>query len=226
MSVVPVTGPEKSLWCFPRLILFTFSLFATVSLLCQHPPFYPARTLSFIHSAALLVLNIRRKKKFELYFVSPSFYKPPSPPLPPPSLPLMLLLSPWLCLSVCLPLRPRSFPIIPTYCLLSFSSVTPSLFPSVLPLPVAPPSSHPPFFTHPLSLIPLCVPHMHRWTHAPKLPSLFKRIWSLELFDMALHCSYLIISSFVRQQQHSWFPEKRPHTHYGKLGVTRSQFSC
>lgn len=112
MSVVPVTGPEKSLWCFPRLILFTFSLFATVSLLCQHPPPLP-RLLSLLHplcsSLSLLVLPGRKKVLTPLCV---SFYKPPS---------LFSLLSPWLCLSVCLPLRPRSFPIIPTYCLLSLS---------------------------------------------------------------------------------------------------------
>lgn len=158
--------------------------------------------------------------------MSPSFYKPPFSILP---------LPPWLCLSVCLPLRPRSFPIIPTYCLLSFSSVAPFLpLPSVLPLPALPPSSSsssPGLYLSFLSLSLFLSVSLACTDGLSNCPPLLCRIWSLELFDMALHCSYLIIQLFFfffprpGGSRGTAGPRSGDPAHYSRFEVRRLEVS-
>lgn len=73
-----------------------------------------------------------------------------------------------------------------------------------------------PFFATPLSPIPLpllCPVHAQMDIRSNKCPPSSGWIWSLELFDTALHCSYLIIRAFWEacwRLHHSWLSERRP----------------
>lgn len=151
----------------------------------HHPPPLPrllSLSLSFILSTALSASLSPKKKVLTPLCVS--FYKPPSP---------FSLLSPWLCLSVCLPLRPRSFPIIPTYCLLSLSAA---------PFLCLPPSFH--SFA---SLPPFCADG-HTTTLLLLLENLIPgTIWFRR---------YLITRAFGEAwTRHSWRTERSPtHTHH------------